>query len=439
MKKVLIIANLFHAFPRIPGISTYLSDFDWQATIISPPVDDDSIRRLGFPREFKKRVKIIAAPYNGDVFWLLRRILCTFKFRKNESIPEQIKESLGITSKKSLIDSLMRVYQTFFAYPDTEKTWRSSALRAAKKAIQSEKYDLILSSSPFPTSHIVASQLKKLFGISWVADFRDPWTQNHNYPFGPIRRFFERKLEIKTIKPADAVIAASPAYANKLSHIHHKTISVITNGYDPATENDFSLPLTNKFTITYTGNIYTGKQDPEKFLIALKNLILSNQISSQDVEVRFFGARQTWLQNMVSNHGLNGVAQLFGKISREDILNRQKESQVLLLFNWEDPNEKGVYPLKFFEYLAAKRPILATGGHAGDDIEKICQESGAGNYAASIADIEQTLKRYYDEYRSTGSVHFAGNASKVEKYSYRNLAGNLAAVLNQISGRCGIV
>ena len=366
MKRVLIIANLFHASPRIPGAAKYLPEFGWEPTILTVPLKDDWRHRLSSPAGFFEKARIIEIPYRGDIFWFWRKIFKLFRVSENRSIPEQMKEKIGIKSKKSFIDIIMNLYQEIFAYPDTEKTWRKPALNVAINILREEHFDVILSTSPFSTSHIIASKLKEKFNMPWVADFRDPWTKNHNYTYGAIRRYFEEKLEKKIISNADVIITAAPAYTKKQEDLHEKATITIPNGFDPENLNTKANTLAKKFTITYTGTIYTGKQDPEKFFVAIRNLISKKEINQEDLEINFYGISQNWLDHTIKSYNFENVAKQHGRISREESLKKQKESQVLLYFNWEDEKEKGIYGLKVFEYFSSQRPILATGGFPED-------------------------------------------------------------------------
>lgn len=435
MKKVLIIANLFHASPRIPGIAVYLPEFDWEATIITPPVGSNAQISLGFPEHFYDRAKIIEAPYRGDIFWLWRKMFKLFGFRTEESITEQVKKWTGVISRRSIFDVLLNWYQAIFAYPDTERTWRKPALKVARYALIKGNFEAVLSSSPFPTSHMVASELKEKFGLRWVADFRDPWTQNHAYSFGSVRKYIEQRLERKTLSTADAMTAAAPAYAEKQQQLHEKPVNVVTNGFDPENLNDPPADLPEKFTITYTGTIYTGKQDPEKLLEALERLISRGVIKPDDIEARFYGSRQSWLSDRITKHNLVDVVRQYGSIPRSESWQRQRESHVLLLLNWENPQEKGVYPLKFFEYLAARRPILATGGFSRSDMEKLVIETKAGIYAPTVGEIETSILSFYQEYKQTGRVCYNGDLKETEKYSYREAARKFADILSQATDK----
>lgn len=430
MKKVLMIANIHHAFTRVLALGTYLPDFGWEVTLVTPPLGDDAEDCLGFPKRFLGRTKILEVPYHGDTFWFWRRFFSLLGFQTNQSITEQIKERAGVTSKTSYVDLLMRWYQGIFAYPDTEKTWKEPAFRVAEKILNSQRFDAILSSSPFPTSHLVAAELKQQFGIRWGADFRDAWTKNHNYPYGPLRKFFESRLELRILRGADIITAAAPAYAKSQEALHNRPVTVIPNGFDPEDVNVPPLPLTDKFTITYTGSIYVGKQDPLKIVLALERLIRSGKVAPDDFEVRFYGQRQNWIEKEITDRNLVGIVKQMGGVSRREALLHQRESHVLLLLNWEDPKRKGVYPSKLFEYLGARRPVLATGGVLEDDIEHILRDTRAGIYAPTEEQLDRALVGLYGEYKNKGQVAFAGNTQEIDGYSYREVARKFAQALS---------
>ena len=425
MKKVLVIGYFWpyrNGSGRMLGLAKYLSDLSWKPIILTAPLG----KRSELPCE------VIETYYPGDIFAKWRKIFGHLGFNTQGSVKEQIKEHLGLKSEKSFLDLLITFYHEIFAYPDTEKAWKEPAIRAASRLFKNEKISAMISVWPI-TSHLIAKALKQEYNTPWIADFPDPWSQNHNYPYSKVRKYFDEQLELKTFSNVDAMTAAAPLYAKKQEHFHKRFVAVITNGFEPEDLNRPRVSLTDKFTITYTGTIYIGKQDPEKVLIALKNLISKNIMNANDVEIRFYGQRQIWLENKIIEHHLVGVAKQFGLISRYESLQRQRESHLLLLLNWEDPKEKGVYPLKSFEYLSARRPILAAGGYPGDDIEKLLIQTKAGVYASTVEEIEAALLSVYKEYKHSGFISYQGNLEEINKYSYREMAKKFAVLLNQIT------
>ena len=281
MKKVLIISNLYHSSPRIPGIARYLSEFGWEPVILTPSLKDDYKNRLGLPDGFYEKVRVAETAYKGDIFWFWRKVFKFLRFNRKESILNQVKEKTGSVGRRSVIDKLFLFYTAFFGYPDEEKKWEKIAVKSAEKILGKEKFDAILSSSSPVISHIIAGKMAKKYKIPWIADFRDLWTQNHNYPFPWWRRIFEEKLEKKTLKSADFLVTVSPAWSEKLKKLHtNKKTESITNGFNPEEMNEKQPSLVDKFTITYAGQLYAGRQDLDIFFRSLKELVSEKSIDS---------------------------------------------------------------------------------------------------------------------------------------------------------------
>jgi glycosyltransferase involved in cell wall biosynthesis len=431
MRRVLIIANLFHSAPRISEIATCLPSFRWIPTIVTPPLNSVDRERFDFPNDFSERVRIMEAPYAGDIFCYWRRIFKRFKYDTDESITEQIKQRMGINSQQSLVDRLMRIYQTFFAFPDTERTWKKPALKVVHAQMAAGDYDLLMSSSPFPTSHIIAARLKATYGLPWIADFRDLWSLNHNYPFTSIRRYFEKRLEIATLKDADAITTVSDDLAEKLKTLHTAPVAVIRNGFrDELAQTGKSL-LPDKFTLIYTGSIYPGKQDIEKLFSAMAGLIHKGIIDPDRFKLMIYGPKRAWLKPLVERKRLNKVVSLCGMVNRPVALEAQRRAHLLVLLDWEDPAEKGVFTTKLFEYLAAGRPILCTGGFSGSCVHALIDETKTGRWALLPEQIETVLKDYYQEYLTTGTISFKGDKKKIDQYSFSNSTKELASLFER--------
>ena len=436
MKKILIIASLFHASPRIPGLAKYLPEFGWQPIILTPHLGENPRSKLGRPPDdfIKSDVRIIETDYSiAFGFW--RKAL---GLDLNKYAGEDIKTRLNITSENSFYPFLSRIYkigESIVKYPDAEKGWKAFAVKAGDDLLQKEDIDAMISSSSPVTSHIIANELKNKHKVPWIADLRDLWTQNHSYPYGDIRKFFEQKLELKTLQTADALITVSPIWAEELRTLHRgKKTYTITNGFDPDKISTEEIDLTSKFTITYTGQIYTGRQDPSKLLAAVRDLLSDGTMNSDRIEVRFYGPWNELLAKEIEEYGLLDIVKQYGIVPREISFEKQRESQILLLLNWEvrweDQREKGWYPLKIFEYLAAQRPILAIGGSSDDVVKELLDETKAGMYSPSVEDVKSSLRELYSEYKQKDKIDYSGDLEKINKYSYREMARKFAEILD---------
>jgi glycosyltransferase involved in cell wall biosynthesis len=425
MKKVLIVAYFPphpQASPRILGLAKYLPEFGWQPIILTAPVGDNLDSQFG----------VIETGYR-DVLGVWKRL---FNFNQDEDLRREVKKRLGVTSKKSALDFILTLGGAIVNYPDGDKGWKPFAVDAGSELLQKENIDAMISSSSPVTSHIIAKELKIKHKIPWVADLRDLWTQNHNYGYGPLRRLIDRRLEKKTLLHSDALVTVSQLWAEKLRTLHRReTVYTITNGFDPVEMNTTRVNLTSKFTITYTGSIYSEKQEPSKLFAALKDLISDRLMDPNEVAVRFYGSKIEWLDKEVERYGLSSIVKQYGRVPQQVALEKQRESQLLLLLNWEDQQEHGVYPGKVFEYLAAQRPILATGGFGNDVIERLLHETKAGRYGSTVEDIKNILSELYLEYKLTGKITYNGNIEKINKYSHREMARKFAGVLDQVTSK----
>lgn len=428
MKKALIIGYL-HPLTLPPGggfallpLARHLPQFGWKPFVISPPLREKPDLQF----------TVIDTPYRDALaFW--KRLL-RYNPNEGQDMREQVKRRLGVKSNRSLIDFVFTLGNEIFAYPDAEKGWKPFAIDAGKELLQQENIDVMLSCHPV-TSHLIASELKTKYRIPWIADFPDLWSQNANYQYGPLRKFLDRRLELKTLSTADALVTVSQPAAEKLRELHKgKTVYVIINGFDPAEVNEPPANLTAKFTITYTGRIYPRKQDTAKIFAALRNLISDEVIDPEKIEIRFYGPKTEWLDKEIEQHALSRIVKQYGTIPRQVALEKQRESQVLLFLKWEDPEECGAYSGKIFEYLAARRPILATGG-SDDVVTELLNETKAGIDASTIPDIKDALEKLYREYQLKGKIVYDGRKSEIDKYSHHEMARKFSEVLNLFSTR----
>ena len=430
MKKVLIITDLVHATPRIPRVAKYLPEFGWQPIILTTPSYIG--HNLGINVEkLVKQNRVIVVPYRNYLNHFLDITKKIFGFNSQKSNRRQADKQFGIGSPKtSMIRFLLRIVKEISYYPDQFRDWRKSAINVCNNLMLRENIDALISSSSPVTSHIIAKEFKQQHKIPWVADLRDLWSQNHNYPYSSLRNVIDRNLELRTLSQADTLVTVSEPWTKKLTLLHKdKKVYTITNGFYPEESVNSPPNLTSKFTITYTGQIYEERQDPSKLFAALRDLIKENLINPLEIDVRFYGNEVEWLTKETEKYGLTKIVKQYGSVSRKVAIERQRESQLLLLLNWEDTSEKGVCPLKVFEYLAAQRPIIATGGFGHDVIARLLDETNAGFYAQRDA-IKEILKEAYSEYKLKGEVGYRARTETINRYSYQEKAKMFAQILD---------
>lgn len=421
MKTVLVIADFLHASPRILGLVKYLPGYQWNSIVISGHPPEKAI--IG--------CRVVQTPFPDTTQYLKSKL----GFNKDKSFQSQLGVPLNMREKSTaLISRLARMLKEVATYPDNNKGWKSYAICAAEDIAKKNNVDLILSSSSPVITHVIAKELKHLINKPWVADLRDLWTQNHNYQYSKFRKYFERRLEVKILDTADELVTVSQPWARDLASFHNReTIHYVTNGFDPENYESREPGLTKELTITYTGQIYTNKQSIEMLLSAIHSLRVERKISEKYLKVRFFGPYNEKLQEGIDKLGLQRVIKQNGFVSRELASVKQRESQILLLFNWADPVVKGCHGTKIFEYLAAKRPILSVGGTGEDVIDGLINETKAGVYCRTSDQVKQYLLKSYSEYCQTGTVVYFGKSEKIGSYSHKEMAKSFSIIFDALT------
>jgi glycosyltransferase involved in cell wall biosynthesis len=264
--------------------------------------------------------------------------------------------------------------------PDENVGWNLTAIPAALRIVRSEGIDVVLTTSPPNSVHLIGAAVKRATGVRWVADLRDSIA---THPHRRIERAAVRAKEKVSesvarlvARQADVIVAASEAIAGEASSLD--PAGVVTTIHNGADFDDFAgldYRRTDRFRITHTGSFF-GKRDPRPFLSALADSGLD------DVVARFVGdfraADREWAEGL----GLGPRLELHPYVPRREALALQRDSDALLLLIPEAGGRgQGVLSGKVFEYLAAERPILAAVPPEGAAAE-LLRETGAGIVAA---------------------------------------------------------
>lgn len=423
MKKVLIVGYIW-PYHRAAGncvhaVAKYLPEFGWEPVVLTIPL----------PEKPELKYRVIEVPY----YDLLNIFLKLLGFDTSKSIKKQVSQKLDVTSKRSFLDFVFLRLREVTSYPDSIKGWKTPAIEAGSELLQKEDIRAIISDCPPVMGNLISKELKVKYNIPWIVYFSHLWSQNNGYPYSSLRRMFDTRLELKTFSKVDVMITHSEPLAAKLRKLHKgKQVFAVNEGFDPETVNTPPDKLTDMLTITYTGSFAPVLREPTKLFAALQNLLSRGIIDRDRIEVRFYGPEEIWIDSDINKYGLSGIVKQYGKVPMDISHEKQRESQLLFNPKWDDPREPGIYSGKIFEYLAARRPILATGKYK-DVVDELLDETGAGVCATSEEDVEYALEKMYREYMEKGEVVFRGDTSKIDKYSHREFAGKFAETLNHLT------
>lgn len=417
MKKVIYIAfNYNHdtgiASKRLRGVSKYLPSFGWQPIVIVPRTSNDTVKI--------DNVRVIETDYQDMIS----------KFMPKSNNTGRKREVSGRDQTNKFVSKSLSVAGEIFAYPDSMKYWKKPAFEASCEIIEGERIDAIMSSSSPITSHLIAHDLKEKYGIPWVADLRDLWNMNPYVNHNAVRRFFEKRLEMKTFSNVDALTTTTDLARDTLQGIHpDKRITSVVSGFDP---DDFEKTRqsehSEKLTLMYAGSLYKGRRDPSILFDAVHQLIEEDKIGRDNIMIDFYGDEIN-LRELSEKYDITGNVNIHGRITQDEVLKHQMNADVLLLISWMNESEKMFIPGKVYDCIGCKKPILSIGYPEGSLKDLIART----NIGYHVSDVEECKKAVYDYYTKyyKNELKYCGNEFAGE-YSLKNTAKRFAQILEEI-------
>ncbi len=362
MRKLLLIT---YYFPPCGGagvqrwlrILKYLPQEGWQISVITSQDGDYPIIDKSLEEKVDKNIKVIRTktPIFGNFYKKVTK--------DKKGIPYG---NLNSDSNDSFLKKILYWIRINLIVPDARFMWNKYAYQAAVKELKSDKYDLVITTSPPHSSQLIGLKLKRKLNIKWVTDFRDPWADIYYLKLAKQNKLvnlINHYLEKKVISKADLNLIVSQHINDDLPHGNKLTF---TNSFDPA---DFPLETkvkSDKFRIKYIGKV-TQAQDINTIITGLNN---ASEIHN-NIELTFVG---TYPGNPFNT---NFSVKIKNFLPHQEAILEMINSDLLVLLINDYPQNKGMLTTKLFEYLGAKVPILCIGPKDGD-ANKIIQECKAG-------------------------------------------------------------
>lgn len=447
-KTVLIVA---YYYPPLAGIGTlrslklarYLPDYGWTPVVLTPR-DGEHVYKCDASEGDLPGVHVMRTGY-FDVPSRLKGIL---GFRTSTPLTEQSE----VFSRKPPLPGLarrgLRMIKSASLFPDARVGWYRAAVREGLAALKIYQPQIIFSTSPPETGHLVARRLKKASGLPWVAELRDLWSDNHQATGWPRwREALDERVERLTLSKADGVVTVNETFARHLAErlgINNGRQTIIPNGYDPDDFTEAAPASQPRFTISHLGDLYKMSRSPEPLFQAVSRLVTDGKIDREKVCIRFYGlpeesSDREGLRQMAAAWGLEDILELHGQVEYQQSLVRQQGSTILLVIEILTERGKGVVPGKIFEHLGARRPTLALVPDKGEAHRLLERTAGGKAFdpRAGIAGIEAALAAWYQEWSRTGTVAFEGDEDIISQMTRQAGAQHLAAFLDSVAARNG--
>ena len=425
-KKVLIITYYWPPAGG-PGVQRwlkfvkYLPDFGIQPIVYIPdnptyPIVDEALVKEVSDSAIILRNKI-REPYQLAAF-----------FSKNKTK----KISSGIIpnrKKQTFLDRLLLWIRGNIFIPDARFLWVKPSVAYLKDYIRDNGIDTVITSGPPHSLHLIGLELKNKLNISWIADFRDPWTTIGYHKALKLSGYASRKhkeLESRVLGTADIILVTSATTKAEFEALTSKPIEIITNGYD--TEQVEPQQLDSKFSMAHIGS-FLSERNPLVLWECLNELLKENDSFGEDLELKLIGAVSQEVLETIQKYDLDKYVNNQGYLSHKEAIEHQRKSQVLLLIEIDSPDTRSIIPGKLFEYMISERPIIGI-GPKGSDFEAIIKNTNTGVFVRynEKALLKKIIESYYQEYKDKKLKVYAVG---LQQYSRKQLTKKLAGLIQE--------
>lgn len=334
------------------------------------------------------------------------------------------------------VSGLRRALYALMWLPDDRHGWFAPAVAAGVGGVLRNRAQVVYSSGPPWTCHLVGLAVAVLSRRPLVADFRDPWVDSPAKPAFVRTRWSDRAdlaMEHMVVRRASAVLCTTYALCQEMAARHRGVpecrFVVLPNGFDPQEIDGIPRALRSdrsEVVMAYAGTLY-GARDPTP-LFRAASAVRAN--GARPFRIMFMGqcdrAVGVPLAQMVRDYDLEDCVELAGQLPRSDCLKRLSEADILLLFAMRQPAQ---VPAKLYEYIGLGKPVLAL-AEAGSETARELYEAKAG-VAVDARDNEAVKKAL----NLAVDGRLSGSPPEVRcRYDGRALTGRLAEVLNAAGG-----
>lgn len=419
MKHALFIA--FHYPPeasssgvlRTLKYTRYLVDHGWRTTVVAPRVDAYSTIDHELERQIPPSTRVIRTRF--------------------------------LNTKRHL--AVAELYPSILAVPDRWIGWLPWGVSAGRKLLAEDPFDLVYSTSPHATAHLIAWRIAKRAGRPWVADFRDPWIEDPpepGAPTGPLYTALNRRLERKVIEDCSAAVASTlqlrDTLAARYPAVAPGKISAILNGYDEADFHALPEPASSgraSFVILHAGSVNGAFRNPLPLLRAARACANRGEIDLARLRCRFLGAGE-YASSRAMAEALDALnvrhaVEFLPRVPYSESLAALAVADLLLLLQ-ASPDTTGLVPAKLYEYLRAQKPVLAL-VHPGAT-DEVLSLTGGG-WSVSPEDqpaLERALAAAFALWTRGELAATRADLAVLRRFDRRALAQELCGVFERVAG-----
>lgn len=423
MKRVLIITYYWpptggSGVQRWEKFAKYLPEEGWQPVIYTPSnpemlaVDECLLSEI--PEDVEVIKTKILEPYS-----LYRRFIHKKEINPINSRKKNWKQKMALFIRGNLF------------IPDPRVTWVSKSVKVLETYLKEHPVDVIVSTGPPHSMHLIAQKVAARIRIPWIADFRDPWTKMFYFKDLHLLSRASKKhhrLEQAVLDDADVVIAVSPLVRDDFKAQTSTPVELITNGFD---EEDLTMDIKPNgfFNIVHTG-LFASDGIPSTLWRVLADLMQEDPLLKERLCIRLVGKTDPEVLDSLKEYGMADFVLDLGYRSHIETICEQMAASLLILPLRKAPEYRKTMPGKIFEYIASRRPVLGIGQEDGVAAQFLRQNASGvmcdwDNYDGISAFIRQAWSRHK-------AGEWCCTSGDISRYSRRSLTKDLVKVMDSL-------
>jgi len=372
--------------------------------------------------------------------WLMQKLYSIYyklAIVKRQKIDKKVHSNVENNSNsKKIIGFLLNLSRNYIYHSflfQLTKNYAKKTVNHIKNKVNN--YDIILTSSgPFSADIIGYTIKTKNPTILWIADYRDPlknsFTEKRHHKYYEIVRN-------KIIENVDVITGVSTACTATFDNSCKEKIYTIYNGFDIDDIKNINQEKESKFTLTYTGALYTGKRDISIVFKAVAELIKENKIDKNNIIINYLGHDILYFHQQANTYNLTNITKVYGRVNREKSLQFQLSCDILLLASWNNVNDTGVVTGKFLEYMMINKPIICmvTGNLPNSILKEMINEANNGivweqaNDENDYPKLKAYILEQYERYFNNLPILFNPNMEYIKQFDYKNITQKFIEII----------